>query len=113
MTARQGNRYGLLFGVNLAMSWVLTNAIFAMALWTFRDQPTARLGAFASLWLFTVLAPTTTALRLHRLLGELAGASPDLPGAAMKELALMRSVLLILGTMATLSALALIVGPAQ
>jgi hypothetical protein len=104
-------RYGVLFGVNLAMAWVLTNAVFAMALWTFRDQPAGRLAALASLWLFTVLAPTTTALRLHRLLDELIGASPDLPAAVIKELALMRSLLLVLGTMAMLSAFTLLVRP--
>src|SRR5688572_4346135 len=110
MTERQRLRYGVLFGVNLAMSCVLTNAVFAMALWTFRDQPAGRLAALASLWLFTVLAPTTTALRLHRRLDDLITAAPEVPAAVLRELALMRSLLIILGTMAMLSAFTLLAG---
>jgi len=109
MIERQRIRYGLLFSISLAMTWVLTNAVFAMALWSFRDQSAGRLAALASLWLFTVLAPTTTALRLHRRLEDLSTVVPEVPAAVVRELALMRSLLLILGTMAMLSAFTLLV----
>jgi hypothetical protein len=110
MSENQRMRYGILFGVNLATSWLLTNAVFAMALWTLRDQSANRLAALASLWLFTVVAPTTTALRLHRRLDDLITATPEMPAAVVRELALLRSMLLILGTMAVLSAFTLLLG---
>ena len=110
MNEKQRVPYGILFGANLATSCVLANAVFAMALWTLRDQPANRLAALASLWLFTVLAPTTTALRLHRRLDVLITTAPDVPATVIRELALMRSLLPILGTMAMLSAFTLLLG---
>lgn len=110
MNEKQRLPYGVLFGVNVATSLVLTNAVFAMALWTLRGEPANRLAALASFWLFTVVAPTTTAWRMHRRLNELIGASSAAPDAAVRELAIMRSLLLIFGTMATLSAFTLLLG---
>ena len=110
MNDKQRIPYGIFFGTNLATSWVLATAVFAMALWSLRDQSANRLAALASLWLFTVLAPTTTALRLHRRLGDLITAAPEAPAVVIRELALVRSLLLILGTMAMLSAFTLLVG---
>ena len=110
MDEKQRVPYGILFGANLATSCVLANAVFALALWTLRDQSANRLAALASLWLFTVLAPATTALRLHRRLDDLIASAPEVPATVIRELALMRSLLLILGTMAMLSAFTLLVG---
>jgi hypothetical protein len=111
MTEKQSIRYGITFGVSLAMSLLLTNALFAMALWRLRDQPANRLLALGSLWLFTVVAPTTTAVRLHRRLQDLVAASPNLPAGVTRDIASLRSLLLIFGTMAMLSAFTLLLGP--
>jgi hypothetical protein len=79
-----------------------------MALWRLRDQPANRLLALGSLWLFTVVAPTTTAVRLHRRLQDIVAASPNLPAGVTRDIASMRSLLLIFGTMAMLSAFTLV-----
>ena len=110
MIEKQRLPYSVLFGVNVATSLLLTNAVFALALWTFRGEPANRLAALVSLWLFTVIAPTTTAFRMHRRLNQLIGASSDVPDTVVRELAIMRSLLLIFGTMATLSAFTLLLG---
>jgi hypothetical protein len=110
MTDLQPVRYGVTFGVHLAMSLVLTNALFAMAVWTLRDQPANRLLALGSLWLFTVAAPAMTAVRLHRRLNDLAVGSPDVPDAVIRDLASVRPLLLVFGTMAMLSAFTLLLG---
>ena len=110
MTDKQPVRYGVAFGVHLAMSLVLTNALFAMALWRLRDQPANRLLALGSLWLFTAAAPAMTALRLHRRLNELAAAASGVPDAVIREIAGVRPLLLVFGTMAMLSAFTLLLG---
>jgi hypothetical protein len=110
MIERRRLPYSVLFGVNVATSLVLTNAVFALALWTLRGQPANRMVALVSLWLFTVIAPATTAFRMHRRLNELIEGSPEVPDAVVRELAIMRSLLLIFGTMATLSAFTLLLG---
>jgi len=100
---------GLLFGIALTLSWTLMTAAVALALWSERGHPLIRIATWTSLWVFSVLMPTLSALTIHRAIARLSTevAGPD---ASLDELARLRPFLLLSANMALLSACALIFG---
>jgi len=98
---------GVMFGFALLLSWTLMTAGVALAIWSERPASAARLGTWMSLWAFTVLTPTLSALSLHRSIARL---STPVDHPSMAELARLRPFLLLSANMALLSACALIFG---
>jgi|SRR5690348_12412557 hypothetical protein len=98
------NRYplGTMFLATLVLSWTLLTAAIAMTMWTERGAPPVRLITWASLWVFSVLAPTLNAFTVHRAIQELTGPTD--------QLARLRPLLLLYANMTVLSAFALIFG---
>ena len=106
-----GNRipFGVTFLGTLVLSWMVVTAAIVLAIWSDRDASATRLATWASLWLFTVVAPTLNALAVHRSLQDLR-AGDETDRSAFDRLASLRSVLLLSANMALLSAFALILG---
>lgn len=100
--------YGVMFLATLVLSWTLVSAAIGLAIWSERNTSAIRIATWASLWLFTVLAPTLNAFAIHRLVAALA--DPELADSPADGLARMRPVLLLTANMALLSAFALILG---
>jgi hypothetical protein len=98
---------GVTFGIALLLSWTLMTAGVALAIWSERTASAVRLGTWMSLWAFTVLMPTLSALSLHRSIARLSAAGDD---QSLAELARLRPFLLLSANMALLSACALIFG---
>jgi hypothetical protein len=96
---------GVMFGIALLMSWTLMTAGVALAMWSDRTESLVRLGTWASLWAFTVLTPTLSALSIHRSVVRLSAAGD---GRSLAELARLRAFLLLSASMALLSACALV-----
>jgi hypothetical protein len=96
---------GVMFGTSLLLSWTLMTAGVALAMWSDRTESAVRLGTWMSLWAFTVLTPTLSALSLHRSIARLSAAGDD---PSLAELARLRSFLLLSANMALLSACALV-----
>ena len=99
-------RYGVMFGTTLVLSWTLVSAAIGLAIWSDRNASAMRVATWASLWLFTVLAPTLNAFAVHRSVAALA--DPAIADSAADRLAPLRPVLLLTANMALLSAFALI-----
>jgi len=110
MSARS-NRYplGAMFAGSLVLSWTLMTLSVALTIWSDRHAPAARLASWVSLWAFTVLAPTLSALTLHRSIARLSG-SPVAGDPSIAELARLRSFVVLSANMALLSACALVFG---
>jgi len=101
--------FGLLFGGTLVLSWTLMTLGVALAIWSEPHASAVRLASWVSLWTFTVLAPTLTAVALHRAIGRCAeNAVAD--DSFKAELARLRPLLLLSANMALLSACALVFG---
>lgn len=98
--------YGVMFLATLVLSWTLATAAIGLAIWSERDTSTLRLATWASLWLFTVLAPTLNAFAVHRAVVALR--DPEIADSSAVRLAHVRPVLLLTANMALLSAFALI-----
>jgi hypothetical protein len=107
--ARSRRPIGLVFGVALTLSWTLMTAAVALALWSDHGQPLIRIASWMSLWVFSVLMPTLSALTIHRAIARLAG-EPAGYDPSLDELARLRPFLLLSANMALLSACALIFG---
>jgi hypothetical protein len=99
---------GVMFLGTLVLSWTLVTAAIGLAIWSDRETSLTRLATWASLWLFTVVAPTLNAFAVHRSLAELAVSEAG--GTPIDQLARLRPVLLLTANMAVLSAFALIFG---
>jgi len=99
----------LTFATALLLSWTLMTAAVVLAMWGDRAESAVRLGTWMSLWAFTVLAPTMSAISLHRSIARLtaAGGGDD---PSLAELARLRPFLLLSANMALLSACSLIFG---
>jgi hypothetical protein len=102
MTTRDRNALGAMFIATLLLSWTLITAAIGLGMWPYRHTSLIRLATLASLWVFSVLAPTLNALTVHRSLQELAG--------PVDRLARLRPLLLLYANMAVMSAFALIFG---
>ena len=100
--------YGVMFLATLVLSWTLVSAAVGLAIWSERNTSPMRIATWASLWLFTVLAPTLNAFAIHRSVAALA--NPELADSPADRLAQLRPVLLLTANMALLSAFALIFG---
>ena len=100
---------GLVFGGALMLSWTLITLGVALAIWSERHASAVRLASWASLWIFSVLAPTTSAVAIHRAVGRLAAGGVD-AGSSVTTLARLRPLLLLSASMALLSACALVFG---
>ena len=100
---------GLTFATALLLSWTLMTAGVVLAMWSDWTESAVRLGTWMSLWAFTVLVPTMSAISLHRCIARLtaAGGGDD---PSLAELARLRPFLLLSANMALLSACALIFG---
>jgi hypothetical protein len=105
----RSDRFGLLFSAVLVLSWTLVTAGIAMAIWADRASPPLRLASWLTLWMFTVVTPTLSALTIHRALRRITdGRSMD--ERSRDELVRLRPFLLLSANMALLSACALIFG---
>jgi hypothetical protein len=100
--------YGVMFLATLVLSWALVTAVIGLAIWSDRDASPTRLATWASLWAFTVLAPTLNAFAVHRSIAELTDA--ETADQSTDRLVRLRPVLLLTANMALLSAFALIFG---
>ena len=100
--------YGVVFLTTLALSWTLVTAAIGLAIWSERDGSGLRLATWASLWLFTVLAPTLNAFAVHRSVAALR--DPELADSSAIRLTRLWPALLLTANMALLSAFALIFG---
>ena len=100
---------GLVFGGTLVLSWTLITLGVALAIWSDRHASVVRLATWASLWTFAVLAPTLSAVAIHRSIGRFAesGIADD---SSIAELARLRPLLLLFANMTVLSACALVFG---
>ena len=99
---------GVMFLGTLVLSWTLVTAAIGLAIWSDRGASLTRLATWASLWLFTVVAPTLNAFAVHRSLAGLSGG--DAEGTSIDQLVRLRPVLLLTANMAALSAFSLIFG---
>ena len=99
---------GTVFGITLALSWTLTTLSVGLAMWSDRHASAFRLVTWVSLWTFTVLAPTSSAMAIHYSIRENHGQAIGDPSIA--RLAGLRSLLLLSANMAFLSACALVFG---
>ena len=99
-------QYGALFVATLMLSWTLVSIAIGLAIWSERDTSPIRLATWASLWLFTVLAPTLNAFTVHRSVASLS--DPEIDDSPAVRLARLPPVLLLTANMALLSAFALI-----
>jgi hypothetical protein len=108
-TTNPRHRLGVHFLVALATSWILSTAGVALAIWTGHAGSPVRIATWVSLWTFSVLAPTVSAMTIHRALARISDAAPH-HQAALDELAGLRPYLLLSATMALISAFALILG---
>lgn len=100
MYSRNQSRFGVMFATALIVTWLATGLIVVMG-WHDRQVP-GRLLQWIVLWVFTVVAPTIQALRLHRLLD---GSHRDFPAASEsshRELVHARVVILTCGSMTVL-----------
>lgn len=97
---------GVMFLATLVLSWTLVSIAIGLAIWSERDPSPIRLATWASLWLFTVLAPTLNAFAVHRSVAALRG--PEIADSPATRLARLPPVLLLTANMALLSAFALI-----
>ena len=100
--------YGVVFLATLVLSWTLVTAAIGLAIWSDRHTSPMRVATWASLWIFTVVAPTLNAFAVHRSVGALA--DPGIADSPANRLARLRPVLLLTANMALLSAFALIFG---
>ena len=109
MSEQKRTTYGPTFVVSLLIAWSLLTPATAVAFWRTSDRSWDTAMPWLWLWIFTVLMPTVTSLRLHRRLEELTATTPDVPERIVVDLAAMRWLLPVFGTMAGLAALSLIV----
>ena len=100
---------GLLFGGTLVLSWTVMTLGVALAIWSERHASVIRLASWVSLWSFTVLVPTLTAVALNRTIGRCAE-NAVARDSSIAELARLRPFLLLSASMALLSACALVFG---
>lgn len=101
-------RIDLVLALALSMSGI-TTILLALAFWTGNRTP-GDLFRWAALWFFTVAAPGIEARRLHRGLGQVFHAAPDVPERVRRDLARTRSSLLIFGSVTVVMAFALGLG---
>jgi hypothetical protein len=99
----------MMFGFALMLSWTLPTTGIAFVIWTERAGSLVRMATWISLWTFTVLAPTLSAMTIHRALARVAGEVPR-QERALDDLARLRPFLLLSANMALISAWALIFG---
>jgi hypothetical protein len=101
--------YDIGFTLSLGQSWTLATAAIALAYWS-DDRSWSSVRDWGLLWLFTVVAPTIQAMKVHRRLRELAGACPEMPARALRDLKEARLALPLLGSLAVLAAFGLGLG---
>jgi hypothetical protein len=109
MTIRKRIPLGVTFTATLVLSWTLITVAIGFAMYSDRNAPWTRLATWASLWLFSVLVPTTNAFAVHRAAADLLDRAQS-GMAAADVLIRLRPVLLLTASMAVLSAFALILG---
>lgn len=109
MTVQKHIGYGVPFAASLAITWTLLTPTIGLAFWRTSDWSWNAAMPWLWLWVFTVLMPTTGALRLHRRLNDLVDNVPDVPDRIVRDLANARWLFLMLGSMTGLAALSLIV----
>jgi hypothetical protein len=100
---------GTAFAVAMLVSCAAT-AVIAVVLWASVNAAPRRTASLVILWVFTVLQPAVTAIRIHRAVNALSAGGTDPADRSLQALAQTRPVLLLSGTMALLSALTLIYG---
>ena len=90
-----------MFSLSLLMSWTLVSGALAFAAWA--DRHTAQLlTTWVGLWVFTVLGPSLQALVIHRRLGEVLENCPMTPPRVIRDLAHVRFVIVMCGSMSVL-----------
>jgi hypothetical protein len=109
MTTRKRIPLGVIFTATLVLSWTLITVAIGFAMYSERNAPWIRLATWASLWLFSVVVPTTNAFAVHRAAADLIDRG-DSGIAAADVLVRLRPVLLLTASMTALSAFALILG---
>jgi hypothetical protein len=107
--AHEPVRYDIGFTLSLGQSWTLATAAIALSYWS-DERSWSSVRDWGLLWLFTVVAPTIQAMKVHRRLRELAGACPEMPARALRDLKEARLALPLLGSLALLAAFALGLG---
>jgi hypothetical protein len=108
MTAQKHIRYGVTFAASLVIAWTLLTPALALVFWRTSDRSWNTAMPWLWLWVFTVLTPTTAALRLHRRLNDLVATVPDVPDRIVRDLANTRWLFLMFGSMAGMAAVSLI-----
>jgi hypothetical protein len=101
-------RYDVPFVLFLILAWVGITNIAAVAFWNTADRSWQEGMPWLSLWVFAVLTPTIAAFRLHRRLNDLVATVPEIPERIVHDLANMRWLFLMFGSMTALSAMSLI-----
>ncbi|HEX5107511.1 MAG TPA: hypothetical protein VFV95_03660 [Vicinamibacterales bacterium] len=99
MHSTNESRFGVVFTTALIVTWLAASLIVVMA-WSDRGVPT-RLLQWIALWVFTVVAPTIQALRIHRLLDD-SDRFPVASERSHRALAQARVVILTCGSMTVL-----------
>ena len=108
MYSRNQSRFGVMFATALIVTWLATGLIVVMG-WHDRQVP-GRLLQWIVLWVFTVVAPTIQALRLHRLLvDDFDRGFPTASPGPLGELAQARIVILICGSMTVLCVFTIVI----
>jgi hypothetical protein len=107
--AHEPVRYDIGFTLSLGQSWTLATAAIALSYWS-DDGGWNSARDWGMLWLFTVVAPTIQALKVHRRLRELADVCSDIPPRVLRDLKEARVALPLLGSLAVVAAFALGLG---
>jgi hypothetical protein len=100
--------FGVMFGATLAIAWSLMTPALALAFWRSGARSLTAVTPWLALWLFTVVIPTTLAIRMHRRLNDLIAAAPDLPSRVPGDLSQVRWQILMCGGVSALAALVLV-----
>ena len=111
MVKEQRVTYNVSFVMFLILAWVGMTSIAALAFWNGSDRSWKEAMPWLWLWVFTVLTPTMAAMRLHRRLNDLVTTIPEVPDRILRDLANMRWLFLMFGSMSGLAALSLILAP--
>lgn len=102
-------RYDIGFTLSLGQSWTLVTAVLALSFW-WGDRSLSSMRDWGLLWLFTVVAPTIQAMKMHRRLRELVDVCPAMPPRVLRDFKETRVALPLLGTLAVLAAFGLGLG---
>jgi len=101
MRSRHEVGFGVSFAASLVLSWTLTTALIAMAVWS-GPQTVEHAAKWAGIWIFTVGAPTLQALQIHRRLNDVLLECPATPPQVRRDLSHARFVVLMCGSMTVL-----------